>query len=123
MDLAGFNFAPVVAAHLASLPAPHLSLSDVIRVYTGKTGCLCGCRGRYYTTKEMAERHPELINSASVSPSGAARAVAAINASSRAARRSEGLGEHIIELAVSETKVIVAYVLLSADVSAFAEEQ
>jgi hypothetical protein len=32
-------------------------LQGVYKVYSGKTGCMCGCRGKYSYTAEGAELH------------------------------------------------------------------
>jgi hypothetical protein len=30
-------------------------ISEVVRVYSGKPGCACGCRGKYYPKKRDAQ--------------------------------------------------------------------
>ena len=27
-------------------------MQDVIRIYSGKPGCMCGCQGKYYTPQD-----------------------------------------------------------------------
>ena len=29
-----------------------IEMSEVLKVYTGKAGCMCGCKGRYWVTPE-----------------------------------------------------------------------
>lgn len=33
------------------------TVNDVYKVYSGKVGCMCGCRGKYSYTADGAENH------------------------------------------------------------------
>lgn len=100
----------------ASRPLPRVRREDVLRAYSGKTGCMCGCRGRYYTRGEVAPECGE-ENTAMVT-----RIVNAINASCWEARRQEGLdGEQIVFLETG-TRTLAVYLNASADVSGFEVE-
>lgn len=35
---------------------PKIDRANVLRVYTGKQGCMCGCLGKYRATKASAEQ-------------------------------------------------------------------
>jgi hypothetical protein len=39
-------------AHLATMQA-----TDIVRAYSGKPGCMCGCRGKYYEPGERGLTH------------------------------------------------------------------
>jgi hypothetical protein len=114
LSFSGFNFGTLAAA----LPAPVLRREDVLRVYTGKQGCMCGCRGRYYVGKAMADKADEM--GASVNEAQVSRVLGLINAASRDARRdAEG---SVVWIDMGERLALV-YVRPGSDVSAFEVEQ
>lgn len=34
-----------------------LDITKIVKVYSGKMGCMCGCRGRYSYTQDGADNH------------------------------------------------------------------
>ena len=34
-----------------------LNIDKIVKTYSGKMGCMCGCRGKYNYTAEGAEKH------------------------------------------------------------------
>lgn len=84
-----------------------LSLSvrreDVLRVYSGRTGCMCGCRGRYYTTSTCREADTE------VSDAQVTRVLRTLAASASAVEVDVGLYGETIAYLETGTRVFAAY--------------
>lgn len=83
-----------------------IRVEDVVRAYRGRTGCMCGCRGRYFDEGR-----------------GLKGVLKDVNANLATAIRHEGLdGEQIVAVEQGE-RTVVLYVRGTADLSFITEEK
>lgn len=98
-------------------PTPFLKREDVLRVYSGRRGCACGCRGTYYVGK--ADAAHEDASGSTVSDAQVTKIVGTINASSRTARRH---AEGDIVFFETEKRLFIAYLRAGKTAMSFAVE-
>lgn len=86
--------------------ASAIKVEDVVRAYRGRTGCMCGCRGRYFDEGR-----------------GLNNVLKDVNANLTTAIRHEGLdGEQIVAVEQGD-RTVVLYVRGTADLSFITEEK
>jgi hypothetical protein len=39
-----------------------LTPADITRAYSGRQGCMCGCKGKYYVSKAVEDDAPSIVN-------------------------------------------------------------
>jgi len=88
-------------ASMARDVARTIDTADVLRVYSGRHGCACGCRGTYHEAGAQVTRVSRLV------------------AAAPDARRMEGLGGEQVVYASTPTRTYTVYLRPDADVSAF----
>jgi hypothetical protein len=94
---------------------------DVLRAYSGKTGCMCGCKGSYYCP---ASTPVEKRESAKVSEAQVTRIVEAMNLQAERVFLNErpSLDQEPILFLENGTRTMVLYLRPGADVSGFEVE-